>query len=122
MMAWLTQASIVSDLNKRRDMALFYFKAIGKYDAAVCKWEAKPAAYKTWKNIKSFISAEYAKENKQSKCTAKYFKAITMQEQAEVTEELIAMLTEQYTCQMETLLKTITKAIKEMMLNDKDNK
>ncbi len=69
----LTQAGINSDLNERRDMALYYLKAAGKFDAAVCKREAKPAANKTWANIKTFISAEYAKENKQNKHTGKRF-------------------------------------------------
>jgi hypothetical protein len=36
---------------------------------------SKPTANKTWQNIKTFISAEYAKENKQNKLTTKHFKA-----------------------------------------------
>ncbi len=31
----LTRAGIVSDLNKRRDMALYYLKASGEFDVAV---------------------------------------------------------------------------------------
>jgi hypothetical protein len=38
-------------------------------------WEQIPAASKTWTNIKSFIAAEYARENKQNKLTAKQYKA-----------------------------------------------
>jgi hypothetical protein len=64
-MRGLTRAGINSDLNERRDMALFYLKATGEFGAATCEWEAKPEANKTWTNIKSFISTEYAKENKQ---------------------------------------------------------
>ncbi len=45
-----------------------------------------------------------------------------MQEQAEATEDLIANLTEAHTRQMETLVKTTTEAMKEMMLLLKDNK
>ena len=67
-------------------------------------------------NIKTFISAEYAKENKQNKLSAKHFKANAMMEQAEATEELIANLTEAHTRQMEALVKTTTEAMKEMML------
>ncbi len=89
----LTQAGINSDPNERLDMALYYFKAAGKYNAAVYKWEAKPAVDKTWANIKTFISAEYAKENKENKHTLKCFKANAMQEQAEAIKELIVMLT-----------------------------
>jgi hypothetical protein len=62
-MRGLTRAGINSDFNKRRDMALFYLKATGEFNAAVCEWEAKPEADKTWTHIKSFISTEYAKEN-----------------------------------------------------------
>jgi hypothetical protein len=36
-------------------------------------------------------------------------------EQAKATEELIATLTENHTCQMETLIKSTTYAMKEMM-------
>ena len=105
-----------------RDISLFHLKATGEFDPAVCEWEAKPAADKTWANIKTFIAAEYSRENKQNKMSAKHFKANTMQEQAEATEDLIANLTEAHTRQMETLVKTTTEAMKEMMLLLKDNK
>ncbi len=62
----LKRAGIDSNLNERRDMALFYLKASGEYDAVVREWEAKPAIDKTWPKIKVFISTEYAKENKQN--------------------------------------------------------
>jgi hypothetical protein len=55
-------------------MALYYVKSSGEFDAAVCRWEQKPAASKTWTNIKSFITTEYARENKQNKLTAKQYK------------------------------------------------
>ena len=110
----LTRAGITSDLNKRRDMALYYFKASGEFDAAVREWENKPTAQKTWVNIKTFIVMEYARENKH-KLTAKRFKANLIEEQAEAREELIATLTENHTCQMETLIKSTTDAMKEMM-------
>ena len=111
----LTQAGITSDLNKRRDMALYFLKASGDFNAAIREWEQRPAGQKTWQNIKTFISAEYAKENKQNKLTAKNFKANMIEEQAEASEELIAALTKNHTRQIETLIKSTTKAIKEMM-------
>ena len=111
----LTRAGINSDLNERRDMALYYLKASGEFDAAVREWEQRPAGSKTWQNIKTFISSEYAKENKQNKLTAKNFKANMIEEQAEATEELIAALTENHTRQMESLIKSTTEAMKEMM-------
>ena len=111
----LTRAGITSDLNERQDMALYYLKASGEFNAAVRDWENRPAGQKTWQNIKTFISAKHAKENKQNKLTAKNFKANLIKEQAEATEELIATLTEKHTQQMETLIKSTTDAMKEMM-------
>jgi len=121
-MKGLLRNGITSDPNERRDITLFYFKATGEFDAAVREWEAKPAADKTWANIKTFISAEYAKDNKQNKITATQFKANAIDEQAEATEELITALTEAHTKQMETLIKSTTDTMKEMMLLLKDNK
>jgi hypothetical protein len=111
----LTRAGIMSDLEERTDMALYYLKNTGEYDAAVGEWEAKPAAIRTWANIKIFMSAEYAKENKQNKQTSKQLKANAIEEQAEATEELIANLTEAHTHQIESLIKANTEAMKEMM-------
>ena len=68
-------------------MALYYLKASGEFDASIREWEQRPAAQKTWQ---TFISAEYAKENKQNKLAAKNFKENMIKEQAEATEELIA--------------------------------
>ncbi len=73
-------------------------------------------------NIKTFISAEYAKENKQNKLTAKNFKANMIEEQAEVTEELVVALTEKHTQQIESLIKSTTEAMKEMMALIKNDK
>ncbi len=78
----LQRAGIASDLNKRRDMALYYLKATREYNPAVCEWENKATFNKTWPNIKIFISNKYAKENKQTKIFAKQFKANLIKEQA----------------------------------------
>ncbi len=78
-------------------MALYHLKATGEFNTAVCKLEQKPTASKMWPNIKTFISMEYARENKQNKLTAKQFSANAIQEQAEATEELFATLTEAHT-------------------------
>jgi hypothetical protein len=82
-MKGLQRNGINSDTNEQKDIVLFYLNATGEFDASVREWEAKPAADKTWANIKTFISAEYAKENKQNKLTAKQFKANAINEQAE---------------------------------------
>jgi hypothetical protein len=102
-------------LNKCQDIAFYYLKASGEFNAAVREWEQRPAGQKTWQNIKTFISMEDAKENKQNKLTAKNFKANMIKEQAEAMEELITALTENHTCQMETLIKSTTDAMKEIM-------
>ena len=118
----LLRNRITLDPNEQRDIALFYLKATGEFDAAVREWEATPAADKTWANIKTFIFTEYAKENKQNKLIAKQFKANAINEQAEATKELIAALTEAHTKQMKTLIKSTTNTMKAMMLIIKDNK
>jgi len=117
----LTRAGITSDMNERRDMALYYLKASGEFDAAVREWENKATADKTWINIKTFIATEYARENKQNKLTAKQFRANLIEDQAEATEELIATLTENHTRQMEALIKSTSDAMKEMMQLVKSN-
>ena len=117
----LTRAGIASDVNEHRDMALYYLKASGEFDAAVGEWENKPTVSKTWVNIKIFIATKYVCKNKQNKLTAKQFKANLIKEQAEATEELIATLTENHTRQMETLIKSMTDAMKEMMQLIKSN-
>jgi hypothetical protein len=99
----LTFAGITVDLNEQRDMALYYFK------------HPEPAADKTGVNIKTFISTEYARENKQNKLTAKQFRANAIEEQVEATEELIAFLTVNHTRQIKTFIKSTTKEMKEMM-------
>jgi hypothetical protein len=86
-----------SDLNEQRDMALYHLKAMGEFNADVCEWEQKYTASKTWSNIKTVISMEYARDNKQNKLTTKQFSANEIQEQAEATEELIATLTQGHT-------------------------
>ncbi len=78
-------------------MALYHLQATGEFNAAVCKREQKPTASKMWSSIKTFISMEYARENKQNKLTTKQLSANAIQEQAEATEELIATLPEVHT-------------------------
>jgi hypothetical protein len=81
-------------------MALYFLKNSGEFDVAVREWETKPTAQKTWTNIKTFISTEYSKANKQNKLTMKQFRANVVEEQAEATKELIAQWTEAHTHQM----------------------
>ncbi len=111
----LTRANINTSMNQLQDMALYHFKASGEFDVAVHEWENKASADKTWSNIKTFISAEYARNNKQNILTARQFKANAMEEQAEATENLITALRENHTHQIEMLIKSTTNAMKEMM-------
>ncbi len=67
-------------MNEQSDMVLYYLKAASEFDATCREWEAKSAANKTWQNIKTFISAEYAKKNKQNKLTTKHSKENMMEE------------------------------------------
>jgi hypothetical protein len=76
----LSPTGFVSDLNEKRDMALYHLKASEEFDAAVREWEQKSAASKTWTKNKSFIATEYARENKQNKLTTKQYKANAMEE------------------------------------------
>ena len=117
----LTRAGITSNMNQRRDMALYYLKASVEFDAAVQEWENKVAGDKTCAGIKTFISTEYTRNNNQKKLTAKQSKANLIKEQAEATEELIATLIENHTHQMETLIKSTTDAMPEMMQLIKNN-
>ncbi len=122
MIKGLLRNGINSNLNKWRDTALYYVEAAGKFDAACCEWEQKLAVDKTWKNIKTFISEEYAMEDKQNKLTAKHFKVNIIQEQVETTEEPITTLMETHSHLMETLIKSTLVAMKEMMLQIKKSK
>jgi hypothetical protein len=51
----------------------------------------------------------------QNKLTAKQLRANAIKVQADATEELIAILTETHTCQIESLIKANTKAMKEIL-------
>ena len=61
----LTHAVINLDLNEQKDMALYYFKSSGKFNAAVHEWENKPAADKNGQTSKhSFYQNTITRTNK----------------------------------------------------------
>ena len=91
----LQRNGITSDLNERRDIALFHLKATGEFDVV----NGRPNLRRIKIGRTSKLSSEYAKENIQNKLTAKQFKVNALVEQAETTEELIATLTESHTKQ-----------------------
>ena len=51
----------------------------------------------------------------------KQFRANAIEKQAETTEELLTTLTENNTKQMETLIKSMTKTMKDMMQHQKQS-
>lgn len=52
-------------------VALSAFEALGEYDAAICKWNAKATADKTFANFCPYIQCEFTKRTKHDKATAK---------------------------------------------------
>ncbi len=68
-MKGFTRAGIVSDVNERRDIALYHLKASGKFDAVICEWEQKPAASKTWTNISLLLQQSMQEKiNRKNHC------------------------------------------------------
>ena len=61
----LTLTGIASNLNEHQDIALYYLKASGEFDAAVREWEQKSAGQKTWQNIK--LSSQQSTQKKTSR-------------------------------------------------------
>lgn len=51
-MKTLTRNRITSDLNERRDIALFHLKATGEFDPAIREWESKQQQKKMGKHQK----------------------------------------------------------------------
>jgi hypothetical protein len=100
----LTRAGITSDMNERRDMR----KCVNGKTRQQWTKGGSTSKHSLQRNI-----------NKQ--ITVKQFKANLIKEQAEATEELIATLAEKHTRKMETLIKSTTDAMKEMMQLIKSN-
>ncbi|KAL7475762.1 hypothetical protein ACHAW6_001664, partial [Cyclotella cf. meneghiniana] len=67
----LVKADIAAQPAMRLAIAMAAFQASGNYDAALCYWEAKPVADKTFANFRPFIQREFTKHIKHDKTTAK---------------------------------------------------
>ena len=119
-MQGLTRAGINSDLNECWDMALYYFKASGEFDAAVREWERKPrTSEKTWDNIKVFINDEFCKVNKSGGLTAKqagYGSANAAQAITDISEDHANFATN-----VVDVLKEVTQALAELQKVQKAN-
>ena len=50
--------------------ALKCLKDAGDYDAPISEWEARPAVDRTYANLKTMMSTEYSKLNRQDATTA----------------------------------------------------
>ena len=114
---WLTEACVNSVLKA--------FKDTGDYDAAVREWEAKAEADKTWTNVKTMITSEYSKYQRQHSTTAKslgYGSANALEDYAAITEEVVAALTEDHARDMKAQMQrmeALAKAMTEVMANVK---
>ncbi len=77
--------------------ALKCFKDAGNYDAQIREWEARPGAAQTYPSLKTMMSMEYSKLNRQDSTSARatgHASANAIEEFAQATEELVAELTE----------------------------
>ena len=94
--------------------ALKCFKDAGDYDAPIREWEARPLAAQTYPNLKTMMSVEYSKLNRQDAVTARatgHASANAVEEFAKATEELVAELTEKHAKQIEALIKANNEAM-----------
>jgi hypothetical protein len=108
-MKQLAKANINWDQRAMMNKALKSFKYAGSYKPAICEWEARPVATKTWENLKILMCTEYAKAHRQDGVSARATGHATahnvMDEYTAATEELVENLTKQHTKQLEALIK-----------------
>ncbi len=106
-MKQLAWANIIWDRRAMMNKALKSFKDAGKYDAAICEWEACPIASQTWDNLK-VLMCMYSKTNCQDSVSARATGHVSvnnvMEDYAAATEELIENLTEHHSKQLEALI------------------
>ncbi len=98
--------------------ALKSFKDADNFDAAICEWEARPVATQTYANLKVVMCAEFSKPNQQDATTARATGHASVnnvvEEMAQATEELLAELTKWHTKQVESLIKSNSKALEKL--------
>jgi hypothetical protein len=74
--------------------ALKNFKVAGNFDAASCKWEARPVVMQAYANLKVAMCAEFSKLNRQDATTARATGHASVknvvEEMAQATTELVA--------------------------------
>jgi len=88
--------------------ALKSFKDAGKYDAAICEWEACSITSQTWDNLKVLMCTEYLKANCQDSVSARATGHTSannvMEDYAAAMEELVENLTKRHSKQLEALI------------------
>jgi hypothetical protein len=67
----LAHANIQIDKEAIMVKALKSFNDAGNFDAAICKWEARPVATQTYANLKVVMCVEFSKLNWQDSTTAR---------------------------------------------------
>lgn len=110
----LLRANVQIDERAMMLKALKCFKDAGDYDAPIREWEARPAAAQTYANLKTMMSMEYSKLNRQDSTTARangHASVNVAEEFAQATEELVAEITEKHSKQIEALVKSNNDAI-----------
>lgn len=121
----LQRANVQIDERALMLKALKCFKDAGDYDAPIREWEARPAATQTYSNLKTMMSTEYSKLNRQDSTTARatgHASANAVEELAQATEELVAELTEKHSKQIEALIKANNEAMAKLTAALLDNK
>jgi hypothetical protein len=115
----LPWAGVTWDTWAMLNNALKSFKDARDYDAAVCKWDARPLAAQTWENLKTMMCMEYAKTHRQdgvsTRATGHASTHNIMDEYAAATEELIENLTNKHAKQIEALIKSNTETMAKLM-------
>ena len=114
----LARANIQIDERAMMAKALKSFKDAGDFDAAIREWEARPAATRTYANLKVVMCAKFSKLNRQDSTTARATGHSSannvVEEVAQATEELVAELTERHTKQVESLIKANNDAMEKL--------
>jgi hypothetical protein len=67
----LACANIQIDKQAMMVKVLKSFKDAGDFDAAICKWEARPVAMQTYAKLKVVMCVEFSKPNRQDATTAR---------------------------------------------------
>lgn len=110
----LMRANVQIDERAMMAKALKSFKDAGDFDPSIREWEARPVAMQTYANLKVLMCGEYAKLNRHDATTARatgHSASNVVEEMAQVTEELVAELTEKHAKQIETLVKANKESI-----------